>query len=86
MGIRCVDAAGGATRGPGQAAGYVWESGEPFYGTSPTFALLKAAGWEMELECPQTGHKLDVEPLDMLHERTCMYLNVKSTVIAIGSR
>jgi len=55
-------------------------------GTSPTFALLKAAGWEMELKRPKTCHKLDVEPIDMLHERTCMYLNVKSTVSAIGSR
>jgi hypothetical protein len=26
--IRCVDAAGGQTRGPGQVAGYVWEGGE----------------------------------------------------------
>ena len=33
MGIRGVDAAGGQTTGPGQAAGYVWEGGEPFYGT-----------------------------------------------------
>ena len=31
--IRSVDAAGRQTRGPGQAAGYVSECGEPFYGT-----------------------------------------------------
>src|ERR1019366_6652132 len=32
MTIKSVDAAGGQTRGPGQAAGYVWECGEPSYG------------------------------------------------------
>ena len=33
IGIRCVDTAAGQTRGLRQAAGYVWEGGEPFYGT-----------------------------------------------------
>ena len=31
--IRCVDVAGVANQGFGQAAGYVWEGGKPFYGT-----------------------------------------------------
>jgi hypothetical protein len=31
--IRSVDIAVGQTRGPGQAAGYVWPGDKPFYGT-----------------------------------------------------
>ena len=53
---------------------------------SPTFAIVKATGWEMELKHLKTCHELDVKPINMLHERTCMYLNVKSTVIATESR
>ena len=53
---------------------------------SPTFALLNASGWEMELKRPKTSPKLDADPMDMLHEITCMCLNGKLTVIATGSR
>jgi len=63
-----------------------WVDFERWFIPSPTFALLKAAGWERELKRLKTSHKLDVEPIDMLHERTCMYLNVKSTVSATASR
>src|ERR1035438_7956226 len=53
---------------------------------SPTFALPRAAGWEVQIERPKTCDQLDSESIDMLHERTCMYLNARSTVVVTGDR
>src|ERR1017187_2692159 len=55
-------------------------------GASPTFAVLKVVGWEIHTKRLKTCDQLDSEPIGMLHERICMYLNVRSTVVVTGSR
>jgi hypothetical protein len=58
--IRSVDVAGRLTRGPGQAAGYVSECGEPFYGTRV------GPGWYESGTSVPRGCKLPFSVLRML--------------------
>ena len=64
MSIRCVDAAGGQTRGPGQVAGYVSGCGEWFYGTRV------GPGWYQGSARVARGCKLPFSVLRMLMQPT----------------
>ena len=65
MGIRYVDAAGGANQGPGQAVGCVWEDGESFYGTRV------GPGWYQSSAGVAKGCKLPFSVLRMLMQTRC---------------
>ena len=63
--IRSVDVAGWANRGFGQAAGYVWERGEPFYGTRV------GQGWYQSGTRVARGCKVPFSVLRMLIQVRC---------------